>query len=165
MSSEKSFYRSGELAALVGISTDTLRHYERKGVLAHPLRKANNYRQYPASALQRVRLIRRAIAVGFTLDELASVLSVRDRGGAPCMEVRALAAAKLSDIETRLREMSELRKELRAVLKDWDTRLAHRAPGQRAHLLETLNAGRNGELGNSRRGSVNLAKRKMEKSK
>jgi DNA-binding transcriptional MerR regulator len=165
MSSEKSFYRSGELAALVGISTDTLRHYERKGVLAHPLRQANDYRQYPASALQRVRLIRRAIAVGFTLDELASVLSVRDRGGAPCMEVRALAAAKLSDIETRLREMSELRKELRAVLKDWDTRLAHRAPGQRAHLLETLNAGRNGELGNSRRGSVNLAKRKMEKSK
>ena len=45
MSSEKSFYRSGELAELAGISTDTLRHYERKGVLAHPLRKANAYRQ------------------------------------------------------------------------------------------------------------------------
>ena len=160
MSSEKSFYRSGELAELAGISTDTLRHYERKGVLARPLRKANDYRQYPASALQRVRLIRRAIAVGFTLDELASVLNVRDSGGAPCMEVRALAAAKLSDIETRLREMSELRKELRAVLKDWDIRLEHRAPGQRVHLLESLNAGRNGELGNQRRGSVNLAKKK-----
>ena len=64
------------------------------------------------------------------------------------MEVRALAAAKLSDIETRLREMSELRKELRAVLKDWDKRLEHRAPGQRAHLLESLNAGHNGGLGN-----------------
>ena len=163
MSSEKSFYRSGELAELAGISTDTLRHYERKGVLARPLRKANDYRQYPASALQRVRLIRRAIAVGFTLDELASVLNVRDSGGAPCMEVRALAAAKLSDIETRLREMSELRKELRAVLKDWDTRLKHRAPGQRAHLLESLNAGRNGGLGNRRQGSVNLAKKKRAK--
>ena len=68
MSSEKSFYRSGELAELAGISTDTLRHYERKSVLALLLRKANDYRQYPASALQRVRLIRRAIAVGFTLD-------------------------------------------------------------------------------------------------
>jgi DNA-binding transcriptional MerR regulator len=125
--------------------------------------KANDYRQYPATALQRVRLIRRALAVGFTLDELASVLSVRDRGGAPCMEVRALAAAKLSDIETRLREMSELRKEMQAVLKDWDARLEHRAPGERAHLLESLNAGRNGGLGNRRRGSVNLAKKKREK--
>jgi DNA-binding transcriptional MerR regulator len=163
MSSEKSFYRSGELAELTGISTDTLRHYERKGVLAHPFREANDYRQYPASALQRVRLIRRAIAVGFTLDELASVLNVRDSGGAPCMEVRALAAAKLSDIETRLREMSELRKELRAVLKDWDTRLERRAPGQRVHLLESLTVGRNGGLGNRRRGSVNLAKKKREK--
>ena len=79
------------------------------------------------------------------------------------MEVRALAAAKLSDIETRLREMSELRKELRAVLKDWDKRLEHRSQGQPAHLLESLNAGRNGELGNQRRGSVNLAKKKREK--
>ena len=163
MSSEKSFYRSGELAELSGVSSDTLRHYERKGVLARPLRKANNYRLYPASALQRVRLIRRAIAVGFTLDELASVLSVRDRGGAPCVEVRALAEAKLADLETRLREMSELREELRAVLKDWNKRLAHRAPGQRVHLLETLNAGRNGGLGNGRRGSVNLAAKKREK--
>src|SRR6267142_3691705 len=123
MSSEKSFYQSGELAELVGVSTDTLRHYERKGVLARPLRKANDYRQYPATALQRVRLIRRALAVGFTLDELAVVLRERDRGGAPCMEVRTLAAAKLADIETRLREMAELRDELRAVLKDWDRRL------------------------------------------
>jgi DNA-binding transcriptional MerR regulator len=163
MSSEKSFYRSGELAELAGVSSDTLRHYERKGVLARPLRKANDYRQYPAAALQRVRLIRRALAVGFTLNELAAVLNVRDHGGAPCTEVRTLAAAKLSEVETRLREMTELRDELRAVLKDWDARLARHAPGQRAHLLESLNVGLNGGLGNRRRGSVNLAKKKKEK--
>jgi DNA-binding transcriptional MerR regulator len=163
MSSEKSFYRSGELAELAGVSSDTLRHYERKGVLARPLRKANDYRQYPASALQRVRLIRRALAVGFTLDELATVLSERDRGGAPCMAVRTLAAAKLADVETRLREMSELRKELRAVLKEWDKRLEHRAPGQRARLLESLKASHNGRLSNRRRAAqVNLAKKKRE---
>src|SRR6266850_3914821 len=112
MNSENNFYRSGELAELAGVSTDTLRHYESKGVLARPLRKANDYRQYPAAALQRVRLIRRALAVGFTLDELARVLGVRDRGGAPCAEVRTLAAAKLSDLEKRLREMVDLRDEL-----------------------------------------------------
>ena len=165
MSSEKSFYRSGELAELAGVSTDTLRHYERKGVLARPLRKANDYRQYPAAALQRVRLIRRALAVGFTLDELATVLGVRDHGGAPCAEVRALAAAKLSDVETRLREMGELRCELRAVLKDWDVRLKHRAPGQRAHLLESLNAGNDGNSGNRRRVlQIHLTKRKKERT-
>jgi len=162
MSSEKSFYHSGELAELAGVSSDTLRHYERKGVLARPLRKANDYRQYPASALQRVRLVRRALAVGFTLDELATVLGERDRGGAPCMEVRALAAAQLAEVETRLREMSELRKELRTVLKEWDKRLEQSIPGQRAHLLESLKASHN--LGNRHRAAqVNLAKKKREK--
>ena len=151
MSSNQSFYRSGELAELAGVSTDTLRHYESKGVLARPLRKANDYRQYPATALQRVQLIRRALAVGFTLDELARVLGVRDRGGAPCAEVRTLAAAKLLDLETRLGEMVDLRDELRAVLKDWDMRLARRAQSQPVHLLESLNAGNNGKPGNRRR--------------
>jgi len=163
MSSEKSFYRSGELAELAGVSTDTLRYYERKGVLVRPLRKANGYRQYPTTALQRVRLIRRALAVGFTLDELAVVLSVRAGGGAPCVEVRTLAATRLADVETRLREMVELRDELRAVLKDWDMRLAHRAPGQRAHLLESLDAGNNGKPGNrSRVHHNNFRQRKRE---
>ena len=163
MSSEKSFYRSGELAELAGVSTDTLRHYERKGVLARPLRKANDYRQYPATALQRVRLIRRALAVGFTLDELAAVLGVRDRGGAPCAEVRTLAAAKLLDLETRLREVVDLRDELRTVLKDWDSRLRGRAQGQRVHLLESLHAGNNRKPGNSSRVTqINFRNRQRE---
>lgn len=144
MTSEKTFYRSGELAELAGVSTDTLRHYEHKAVLTKPLRTTNGYRQYPASALQRVQLIRRALAVGFTLDELARVLNVRDRGGAPCAEVRTLAAAKLSELEARLSEMVATRDELRAILKAWDIRLAHMARGQRAHLLESLNPGSNG---------------------
>jgi len=164
MSSEKRFYRSGELAELAGVSSDTLRHYERKGVLARPLRKANDYRQYPASALQRVKLIRHALAVGFTLAELAAVFNVRDRGGAPCREVRMLAATKLADVETRLREMLELRDELRAVLKDWDIRLEQRTPGQRAHLLESLNAGNNGKPGSRRRvPQINFSQKKREK--
>ena len=69
---------SGKLADLAGVSRDTLRHYERKGVLPRALRSQNGYRQYPPEALQRVQLIRRALSVGFTLDELAKVLKVRD---------------------------------------------------------------------------------------
>ena len=135
---EPEFLRSGELAKLAGVSADTLRHYERKGVLTRPRRTNNGYRQYPADALQRVRLVRRALAVGFTLDELANILRVRDSGGAPCHEVRALAQTKLSHIEAQLRELIGLRDELRTTLKDWDLRLSRKPPGGRANLLESL---------------------------
>ena len=129
---------SGELADLAGVSRDTLRHYERKGVLPRPLRGHNGYRKYPPEALQRVQLVRRALSVGFTLDELAKVLKVRDAGGAPCEEVRKLAAQKLLNVQDQLRELTALRNDLQETLKDWDTRLSGLANGKRANLLESL---------------------------
>jgi DNA-binding transcriptional MerR regulator len=137
-SPDKEFLNSGQLAKLAGVSTDTLRHYERKGVLTRPQRSRNGYRQYPASALDRVRLVRKALAVGFTLQELAGILSVRDNGGAPCHEVRALAASKLAQVELQLSDLISLRDELRNTLKDWDGRLKQKPTGTRAHLLESL---------------------------
>jgi DNA-binding transcriptional MerR regulator len=136
--SGKTALSSGELADLAGVSRDTLRHYERKGVLPRPLRGQNRYRKYPPEALQRVQLVRRALSVGFTLDELAKVLRVRDAGGAPCDEVRKLAAQKLLNVQDQLRELTALRDDLQETLKDWDTRLASRANGKRANLLESL---------------------------
>jgi DNA-binding transcriptional MerR regulator len=139
--SKRAYVRAGELARAAGVSTDTLRHYERKGVLGAPRRSANGYREYPPEALERVLLVRRALAFGFTLDELARVLRTRERGGAPCREVRALAAGKLEEVESRLRELRALRGELRAILGEWDERLSGAAGGGRAGLLESL-AGR-----------------------
>ncbi len=132
--------RAGELARAAGVSTDTLRHYERKGVLPRPRRAANGYRQYTPDALARVLLVRRALAVGFTLEELARVLAARDRGAAPCREVRALAAGKLAEVEERLAQLAELRGELRVTLDEWDARLARTSDGGRAGLLESLPA-------------------------
>jgi DNA-binding transcriptional MerR regulator len=129
---------SGELADLAGVSRDTLRHYERKGVLPRPLRSHNAYRQYPPEALQRVQLVRRALSVGFTLDELARVLAVRDAGGAPCEEVRKMAAQKLLNVQDQLRELTQLRDDLQKTLQDWDARLARRGKGKQANLLESL---------------------------
>ncbi len=126
---------------MAGVSTDTLRHYERRGVLPAPQRSANGYRQYSAGSLDRVRLIRRALAIGFTIDELAIILKERDRGHAPCRKVRALAEAKLGEIETRLREMESVRDDLRAVLRDWDSRLETAPASGRAGLLEALAKG------------------------
>ena len=59
--------RSGELARLVGVSTDTLRHYERLGLLEIPARTSGGYREYSSGSLERVRLIRRALSIGFSL--------------------------------------------------------------------------------------------------
>ena len=123
---------------MAGVSTDTLRHYERKGLLPAPRRSRNGYRQYGADSLDRVRLIRRALSIGFRIDELAVILKERDRGGAPCRKVRALAEAKLDEVETRLREMESVRDDLRAVLSDWDARLGKSTATERAGLLEAL---------------------------
>jgi len=149
---------SGELAGLAGVSRDTLRHYERKGVLPRPLRSHNAYRQYPPEALQRVQLVRRALSVGFTLDELAKVLKVRDAGGAPCEEVRKLAAQKLLNVQDQLRELTRLRDDLQETIKEWDTRLARRAGGKRANLLESLSVD-----ANPAKRSHHSIKRKKEK--
>ena len=132
------FYRPRQLSRLAGVSTDTLRHYERKGVLPRAERSANGYREYPAAALERVRLVRRAIAISFTLDELSRFLTQRDRGGAPCRKVRALAAGKLETIERQLVEMAAVRDDLRAALTNWDATLARTPRGRQARLLDAL---------------------------
>jgi DNA-binding transcriptional MerR regulator len=128
----------GELASAAGISCDTVRHYERKGVIARPKRGANGYRLYPAETLERVQTVRRALAIGFTLDELARLFRERDKGNPPCRAARELAAAKLADLERHLQEMLVLRQTLRAIAKNWDARLSETANGNPALLLETI---------------------------
>jgi len=140
-------WRIGELARATGISTDTLRHYERKGVLTSK-RLENGYRVYHGDALERVQAIRKALAIGFTLDELGVVFKVFDQGGAPCLQVRSIAAKKLAEIEVHLREVAALRNDLQEALKEWDARLAKTTSGQRAGLLQTLTA-RNSVKGSS----------------
>jgi len=130
--------RSSEVARATGVSTDTLRHYERKGLLPRASRTPAGYRQYPASTVARVLMIQRALVVGFSLTELTRVLNTRDRGGAPCRSVRALVGERLEQLSARIEELSTLREELRELLREWDERLAATPPGERAHLLETL---------------------------
>src|SRR6185295_19439030 len=103
-------WRVGELARAAGVSADTLRYYEKKKVLS-ATRSSNGYRQYPGDALERVRMIRQALAIGFSLDELQTVFKVLEGGGAPCHEVRQLAAEKLATIETHLTDLKALRDE------------------------------------------------------
>jgi DNA-binding transcriptional MerR regulator len=129
-----------EVARATGVSTDTLRHYEREGLLPRVGRTAAGYREYSAATVQRVLLIQRALAIGFSLADLKRVLAVRDRGGAPCRNVRELIDARLQALDRRIEELLALREELRGVLTEWDDRLSRTPGGERAHLLESLGA-------------------------
>ncbi|MEO7272798.1 MAG: MerR family transcriptional regulator [Vicinamibacterales bacterium] len=127
-----------DVAAATGVSTDTLRHYERQGLLPRIARTAAGYRRYPGSTVDRVLLIQRALVVGFSLADLKRVLASRDKGGAPCLGVRALVGERLEQLNRRIEELVALRQELRGLLTDWDERLSETPKGALAHLLETL---------------------------
>src|SRR5215470_12067734 len=130
-------YRPSQLARITGVSTDTLRHYERKGLLKSR-RLPNGYREYPHHSVNRVMLIRNALAIGFGLDDLAQILKIRDAGGAPCRKVHAMATARLNELETLLSEITMLRDGLREMLKDWNRRLESTDNYEPARLLESL---------------------------
>jgi DNA-binding transcriptional MerR regulator len=127
-----------DVARATGVSTDTLRHYERIGLLPRVPRTTSGYRRYSSATVDRVLLIQRALVVGFSLADLARVLSLRDRGGAPCRGVRALVGQRLEDLEQRIEDLLRLRDDLRVLLEQWDQKLASTAANQRAQLLEAL---------------------------
>lgn len=131
------------VAEASGVSTDTLRHYERLGLLPETLRSESGYRRYSPDTVERVRLIQRALVIGFSLKDLASVLARREKGTPPCRRVRSLVGDRLAALESRLVELISLRDELRLLLRDWDARLAVTPEGQRARLLDML-GGRTG---------------------
>ena len=130
--------RSGALAKLAGVSADTIRHYERIGVLPRASRTDSGYRVYPASAVERVLVVQRALRIGFTLAELAEVLKARDAGGAPCQRVYQLAQEKLRGIEADIEDLKGTQRYVKKVLSDWEQRIQCAAPGQQSHLLHSL---------------------------
>jgi DNA-binding transcriptional MerR regulator len=129
---------SGELARLAGVSTDTLRYYERCRLLPAAPRLPSGYRLFPPEALARVQLIRSSLSMGFSVKDLAGIFREREHGGAPCRRVRELATQKLVALESRLRDLQSWRRELRATLAEWDRLLAKTPRGKQARLLETF---------------------------
>lgn len=130
--------RSGSLARQCAVSADTLRFYERRGLLRPPPRDRNGYRRYPAETIERVRLIRSALDAGFTIEELARILAQRDGGGAPCREVLAIASTRLDELTDRIARLTALRDRLETAVADWRRQLAGTPPHVRAGLLDRL---------------------------
>lgn len=126
------------LADACGVSASTLRHYERLGLIPGAARTQAGYRRYPPATVDRVRLIQRALMIGFSLKDLATVLSRCERGAAPCRRVRALVGDRLTALEQHLRDLTALRDEMHELLDEWDRRLAGTPIEQRARLLDLL---------------------------
>ncbi|TWD82851.1 DNA-binding transcriptional MerR regulator [Kribbella amoyensis] len=104
--------RSGELAAAAGVNQQTLRYYERRGLLPEPDRSLGGHRTYPPEALERLRLIKAAQRLGFTLAEIAGLLSPHwTRPG-----LQETAAAKLTEIEARIADLTTVAQTLRQAL-------------------------------------------------
>jgi DNA-binding transcriptional MerR regulator len=138
MSLQPKTYAPSELGRLTGLSPDSIRHYERVGILRKAARTAAGYRRYTDDALERVRLVQSALKIGFTLHELADVFRVRDAGGAPCQHVFNLTQQKLGDVVAQIAELRRTERYMRQVLKNWATLLAKAGPKNRALLLRSL---------------------------
>ena len=114
--------RIGEVARRSGVGVEALRFYERRGLLGRPARTESNYRVYDESVLERLDFIRRAQAVGFTLDEIGEILAESADGSSPCRHVRELARRKLEELDRRLAELRRHRADLARTLAEWDER-------------------------------------------
>ena len=104
--------RIGELAARVGVDARTIRYYEEIGLLPAPRREPNGYRVYTTDAERRLRLIRGARALDFTLDEIREILALRDQGEAPCLYVLTTIDLRIGEVEKRISELQNLKREL-----------------------------------------------------
>lgn len=131
---EPSTLKIGELARAADVGVETIRYYERRGLLAQPPRRTSGYRQYPPRAVRRVRFIRRAQALGFTLKEIEDLLALRVDDDRSCADVRALARAKLEDIERRVAELRQMGRALERVAR----RCRGRGPTSECPILEVL---------------------------
>jgi len=132
--------RSGELARLTGVSPDTIRHYEKLGILPKSPRSGGGYRIYGSAAVERVQLTQRALQLGFSLTELSEILRLRDNGGIPCHRVLNLTEEKLRSLGQQIKELRRTQIYMRRLVRDWRKQLEQTPTGSKAMLLRSLAA-------------------------
>ena len=108
----------GRVAKLAGVNVETIRFYQRRGLLNEPPKALGSYRWYPEDAVKRIRFIKRAQVLGFTLAEVAGLLSLEE--ACACAETRALAANKLALIDQKLKDLEAMRKALASLVERCD---------------------------------------------
>lgn len=106
----------GDLARVTATKVETIRYYEKIGLLPSPLRSAGNYRVYNQSHLERLSFIRRGRDLGFSLDEVRTLLALADDRKRSCADVDRIARAHLTEVERKLADLNTLRSELKQII-------------------------------------------------
>lgn len=149
---ETEWLKIGDVAKLTGIGIETLRFYERSGLLSRPARTDGGYRLYDQEALDTLNFIKRAQTLGFTLDEIRRIIAESQAGQSPCDEVREIVRQRLAELDTRLEQMQRYRDALARTLSQWDKR--GKADGHFCGLIEEA------ELNTAKPASTNLRRRR-----
>lgn len=136
------FLRIGQLARAVGVQTSAIRYYERRKLVSPASRSTRGYRLYDEADLERLRFIKRAQDLGFTLNEITAILRVRDHGAVPCGRVRDLAAEKIQRIDEKVRELARLRNSLADLVES-----AQRRTSNPAHVCPLIEQKRRRQMG------------------
>lgn len=126
----------GEVAKQAGVNLQTIHYYERRGLLPRPPRTGSNYRAYPEDAVRRVRFIKRAQELGFTLKEIQELLSLRAAPRARCADVRKRAEIKVQDIDDKIRTLQAIRKALTKLIGE----CSGEGPVTQCPILEALDS-------------------------
>lgn len=124
----------GKVARQGGVTVETLRYYEREGLVAVSDRDANGYRRYADDVVRQVRFIKRAQDVGFTLKDIKELLSLRADPGASCCDVRARADAKIREMEAKIAVL----RRMKAILQDWAATCPDAGPVDQCPILDAL---------------------------
>ncbi|MEZ4588303.1 MAG: heavy metal-responsive transcriptional regulator [Gemmatimonadales bacterium] len=128
--------RIGEVARKAGVNVQTLRYYERRGLVLPARRESSGYREYDAETPRRVRFIKRAQRLGFSLADAAELLTLRGRPSSDMQAVRAAVTAQIDAIDSRVRSLSRIRAELAAMLECCEQTCD--APSLRCPIVEAL---------------------------
>lgn len=130
--------RIGELAKQSGVGVETVRFYEQKGLVAQPLRPvAGGYRDYPHDAVQRIRFIRSAQHLGFSLEEVAELLDLEAGPSAQCVDVRERAQIKRQQVRAKIENLERIKAALDTLIEA----CPGEGPAQNCSILESINSG------------------------
>ncbi len=132
--------RVGAVAKAAGVSVQTLHYYERLGLLPKLERSAANYRLYSPETIRRVQFIKKAQAIGITLEETKQILDLKDHGRAPCHRVVELGRKHLQEIEARLTQLQAFHRLLARSVDEWakDDKPGRVCAGEFCDLIERL---------------------------
>lgn len=136
---QQRFMKIGEVAEQTGVAVETLRFYERSGLLDPPIRTESGYRLYNSNALEVLEFIKRAQILGFTLEEIKRIMNESRSSKSPCLDVRNIVRARLVELDEQLLQMQKYRDALAETLKQWDK--TGKSNGRFCGLIENTNLG------------------------